>query len=138
MTIFIPAPAATALLNSGPVELRMQVRMTRAFIQADPSSLVFNRNKREQDATGGWITVPEFAVEEQVGKVCEISGGRGIENPRIAADGKQRTADFLLVMEVGADVEIDDWFMLNEKKWSVIEVGRSLGYEVRLLVAQYG
>lgn len=137
MTIFIPAPAATSIIYNGPVELRMQARMTREFIMADPSSLVFFRSKREQAADGGWRVVPEYAVEEQVGKVCEL-GGQGINGPRITADGKQRSADFLLVMEIGADAEAGDTFSLNGKRWEVIEVGRNLGYEVRLLVAQHG
>lgn len=138
MAIFIPAPEATDLINNGVVELRMQARLTREFIKSDPSSLIFTRHSKEQTADGGWRVVPEFTVEEQVGKVCEISGGQGIDRPFVTQDGKQRTAEFLLVMEVGADVEVGDSFPLNGKQWEVLEVGRSLGYEIRLLVAQYG
>lgn len=138
MTIFIPSPVASDLITNADGELRAQARQTRSFILSDPASLIFSREKREETSDGGWRVVPDYTVPEQVGKVCELSGGRGVENPRVTADGKMRVADFLLVMEVGADVEVADTFMLNGKKWEVIEVGRSLGYEVRLLVAQYG
>ena len=101
-------------------ELIMRRRNVRAFIEADPIDLVLTRQAEpEKTAAGGYVQgmVPD-PLESQLARV--IQNKRRFNNGIVNAEaGEIPHTDYLLLGMHTLDVEEEDWFMWQDRKYKV-------------------
>lgn len=99
-------------------EFAMQVKMTKAFIDADKSTVTIYRRTKIRTNTGGFTEGPRSAIgifdvrmvpKENVGAVEELS----------TTDGRRAESGFTLVAMPDADISRYDEFEWKGSVWQV-------------------
>ena len=118
-------------------ELKVNRLNTTAFIASRKSKIVLTPRERVK-ANGGWKYQEKAPRAEQTFRIIEL--GMNATPPILnLTDGKQREAEFWLLGEWDAAVEIDDiWTAEDGRVWQVGDIVRSNEYEVRALVTERG
>lgn len=119
----------------GSVELRVQRATTRAFIEADPITVVLYRSEFLSDGAGGEIKQNPEPLTPQRARLIPMQDG---STPRLIADGEQVTPKYMLMGEHDLDVEREDEFTVNGRSYKVVFVNENRQYEVKAEVAYLG
>lgn len=121
-----------------PFELDINRQNTRYFIAARPSVIILTPQTREDTPSGGFKFVDGVPRLAQEMRIIEIGLNQAVPVLTLQ-DGKQRDAEFLLLGNFDAIVEIDDYWVADDgREWIIGDVIRSNDYEVRALVAERG
>jgi len=126
-----------------PVELRYHRTNTTAFIAVKPSVITLTPRDRVRQPSGGFKYVDKAVRAAQVFRIIELGAN---QTPPIIqlTDGTQREAEFWLLGQWDALVDIDDYWTAvdpgtgNERTWIVGDIVRPNGYETRALVVERG
>ncbi len=111
---------------------------TKAFIDVRPSEIILTPRVREKTVGGGWKYEEQAPRPPQTFRIIEL--GMNTTPPILTlTDGKQREAEFWLLGEWDAAVDIDDiWTATDGRVWQVGDIIRDNGYETRALVTERG
>ncbi len=116
------------------VELRVQKRLTTAFINTQPISVALTPRQKVRTPTGG-AKLEELAPRDP-------QTMRLVEPPKpqleIALDGIQREVEFLLLGEYDAELGVYDTFSHDGHDWEVVQLYHFNGWERRAAVARLG
>lgn len=118
------------------VELAVQRMNTAAFIQADSSNIALQPVRRIQQPNGGYkedATGPKRAY--QVFRVITLSDR---DRPLITVDGKQYTAELMLLGSHDAIVGRRDRWVNNGQEYEILEVQAGHRYETKALAVRRG
>lgn len=109
-------------------ELALNRRMTKWFIDRDPSTIVLSSPNKVQSGTA-WRVSGKNDKDPQTVKIIWPGGdGFVLTTP----DGRTRRFDFIIVGEHDADIEIDDFFEFeNGNKYTIEYLFPANGYEVK-------
>lgn len=120
-------------------EARAQRAITKAFIGANPSSLVLIPREMQRHGTGtSYVDQPPRAA--QTFRLIDQSSTRGPQPGTVrAADGSQRLVEFQLLGEHDASIGLYDyWLDSVGVRLEVADILPDNGYERRALVVRYG
>lgn len=120
-------------------ELAYQRRNTKAFIDANSIELALIPRVRENTGSGSKL-VDQAQREVQTLRLIDQTRTTGPEPGTVlAADGKQRKAEFQLLGEHDAVIGVYDyWIDSSGIKYEVSNLIYRNGYEVRAQVIRYG
>jgi hypothetical protein len=117
------------------VELDLQRANTVAFIQASPTTIALQPVKRVQLPTGGFRDEPQPLRLAQVLRVIPLSDQN---RPIITVDGKQFTAEVMLLGKHDATIVRRDRWSSDGQQYEVIEVQAGHRYETKALAVRRG
>lgn len=126
-------------------ELEVNRKNTSAFIAVKPTTIALCPRKRIATPGGGFKYEDQPLRAPQTFRIIEL--GMQTTPPILTlTDGKQREAEFWLLGEWNAEVQIDDYWTefannntgRTDRTWIVGDVVRTNFYEVRALVAERG
>lgn len=120
------------------MNLTVNRRLTKAFIDQNPVEIVMTPRHRERTAAGGFQWVDHRPRSPQVMTLIETGGVGGIPRPTITQDGIDRVIEFQLLAEHDARMERYDVFEHDGKEWEVVELYHDNGYERRANVTRRG
>jgi hypothetical protein len=96
----------------------VQLDINRFFIDRSPTYLAFSRIVTADDGAGGKVqTDPSFLPNQRVRVV-----GQGRQLTTVTPDGRQVRVDLSLVGMPDLDVQIGDYFSLNDIEYEVINI----------------
>lgn len=116
-------------------EIAIQRDLTHQFIHADPTEITLQAHTRSRTSAGGWQRVAGATRAVQSVKVIIVDENA---DPVVTPDGVERRAEFILLCDYDAVVEVGDTFTMRGAQWEVIGMVPALPYEVRALVARHG
>ncbi len=122
-----------------PAELEVNRFNTKAFIDANPTSLILTPRTRQDNGEGSsWVDGTPRPV--QVVSLIDQSYFRGpVPGTLLSADGTQRQVDYQLLLEHDGQVGLFDYWIDGEGvRWEVLDLLPFNGYERRAKVARYG
>lgn len=130
-----PLPPQTSDLD---YELKIQRKITHAFIRAEPVDIGLSRRTESRTALGGILKNFARQLPTQTFKIIMQSpAGASIEQR--TDDGTERRVDYVLLGEWDADVQIGDyWDDASGERNEVTSMIPYNGYEVRANVEGYG
>lgn len=117
-----------------PAELKVQQRITKAFIAADARSVTLLRSVRTSDGAGGYATSDPEEVPPQVLRLLPQEDGA---TARTTADGEAATPQYVLTGQTGADIQRFDEFVLDGRRYQVVYID-DRQYEVKAEVIYLG
>jgi len=118
-------------------ELTIQRQLTKAFIDTMPVTLVLTPRTKVPTDIGGFTWQEEEPRLPQVLRFVELDTSRP-NDPIRTQDGIERRADFMLIGEWDAIIEVNDIFTYDGDSFTVIEMYYDNGWEVRAKVARHG
>jgi hypothetical protein len=119
-------------------ELRVNRINTKAFIDADPLSLILQTRGSSRTASGAYAQETADERPEQVFKLIMQSPAGGSIEQR-TEDGTERQVDFILLGEWDAQVAVGDyWDDEKDQRWEVKAIVPRNGYETRAVVEAHG
>lgn len=127
----IPDPSAG-------ISLDVNRRLTKAFIDANPVTLMLIPRTREKKPAGGWAWVEQTPRDPQVLTLIEQTGLSGEPRPQATVDGVDREVEFQLLGEWDSAIERGDVFTHSGKDWEVVDLYIDNGYEKRAMVSAHG
>jgi hypothetical protein len=139
MSITIPnPPGASGGEGASSREIAVQRRLTRAFINRLPVTVVLTPRSREKTPSGGTKWVDGTPRGPQVMTLIEMSTLAGSPEGIRTIDGVERRIEFEMVAETGSELARYDVFTHQGKDWEVIDLFYDNQYEVRALVSSRG
>lgn len=121
------------------LELTVQRKLTKAFIDTKPIELVLRPRVRAETPSGGFRWEDGQPRPAQTLRIVEPSTHVNLApEPRRTNDGEQRKIEFLLLGEWDAVIGQDDTFTYQGREWQVVELAYDNGWEQRASVARYG
>lgn len=122
-------------LVAGSPEIAAQRRLTYAFIMADPTVIALTPRRRFKQPSGSYVWEDDPPRPEQTFKLIPMAAGT---KPTTILNGVERIADYTLLGNHDAVMEVHDWFIINHQKYTVIELADGHGYETKALVEAHG
>jgi len=138
--VYVPSrpDSDTAPTTAREVELQINRRNTRYFIDQDPTDLVLKRPQNAKSATGARVRATSIAIPEQRFKLIMVSPAGGSLD-QSSEDGRMVRADYVLIGEHDADIEAGDfWYDDFGQQWVVYSLIPYNGYETRANVSARG
>lgn len=123
-------------MPSSTAELEVQIRLTKAFINTRPETIVLTPYDEASDGAGGRRYVPLPARPPQVVRFVESGSLRS--NIRSTETGDQYEQDSNLIMMPDGQIAVDDRFVWDNSTWRVSDLGFPNDYEIRATVVRYG
>lgn len=120
---------------SSNVETEMQRKQTKAYIAADPTTVILNRAETVPNGAGGFTHGAPSARSPQV---CKFIAPSDTATERQMLDGQMVQVDWVLLFEYDADVKRGDWFFQDGIKYEVVTVRHTGRYEVKAEVTNRG
>jgi hypothetical protein len=120
------------------VDLATQRKLTLAFIDQIPATIVFIPRSKEKAPSGGFVWKDGLPRDPQVVTFIETSAQGGWPRPVLTLDGVERVAEMQIVAAWDATIAVHDVFTHQGKEWEVIGVFYDNGYEARALVSGRG
>lgn len=117
------------------MDLATNRRLTKAFIDVRPVSLVLTPRSRQKKPAGGWAWVAGAPRSPEVFTIIEPSSA---PRPTVTLDGIERVVEFEVLGEWGSPMSVGDVFVHSGKDWEVVELWIDNGYETRGLVSARG
>lgn len=115
------------------MELVVQKRNTRAFIEVDPVDVVLTRFSRVPNGAGGYrLSGPVERASQRFRLVLQAN--RGDTGERLLLDGTANQVTHDLIGMPDADIAPGDKFVYDSRSYEVVEVFRVGGYEVKARV----
>lgn len=115
--------------------LALNRKLTRAFIAANPVTLVLTPRTREKKPAGGWAWAEGTPRDPQTLTLIEP---RTDPLPTVTVDGVERVVRFTLLGAHDSLLDTGDIFSHQGKDWEVVEMFFDNGYERRGLVTARG
>jgi hypothetical protein len=110
-------------------ELKMQRKLTRMFIEADPLEIQLLRASRTPNGSGGYITgTPEPVGGLQRMRLIPLQDG---QTERYDANGKQVFPQYMLMGMYDADMQRWDFFQLNGTRYQIVFIDENTQYQVK-------
>ncbi len=101
-----------------PLEADVQRKLTRAFVAANPSSIVLSRKTKVPNGAGGFTYSAPTTLPPQTLRFVYQGGTTRTRT----IDGDTETVPAVLVGEVGVDIQVDDEFVLGNDRFRVRSV----------------
>lgn len=120
------------------IDLPLNRKLTKQFIDQLPTSVVLTPNQRVRTPAGGYVLQPQTARPPQVMTLIEQGGTGGLPRPIVTTDGVERVVEFELLGEHDAQMAVGDTFAHQGKDWELVGIFYENGYERRALVAARG
>jgi len=120
------------------IDLAVNRRLTKAFIDYLPVTLVLVPQVKVKKPAGGWVLEDGTPRTPQVMTLIEQTGLSGQPQPTRTVDGVERKVEFEVVAEWNAAISADDWFVYQGKEFRVIDLWIDNGWEKRALVVARG
>ena len=120
-------------------ELRLNIKQTQAFIDANPIQLRLIPRVRVNSGSGARL-VDQAPRDEQTFRLIDQTRTFGPEPGTVlTGDGQQRKAEFQLLGEPGVQIgKFDYWLDSAGTKFEVVNLIFTNPYEVRAQVVRYG
>jgi hypothetical protein len=118
--------------------LPLHRRLTKAFIDANPVTIVLTPRTKDKKPAGGWVWVDGTPRDPQVMTLIEQTGLSGQPKPVVTVDGVERVVEFILLGEWDSLMGRNDVFVYQSKDWEVVDLYFDNGYEQRALVSARG
>lgn len=114
-------------------ELLVNRRNTKAFIWANPIAITLTPKVDTKTAAGGIVRSSTASRPAQVFRlIAQNSSVGNSPGPLRTADGEARKSTFQLLGEWDAVMQVNDWWTgLDGRRYEVVELLPSNGYEVR-------
>jgi hypothetical protein len=117
-------------------ELTVQKKLTKQFIDSDPSTIALIPRVKATTGSGGFKFTDQAPRAAQVFKLITMSDAT---RPTITTDGVERIIDFTLLGEYNAVVKVFDyWRDADGTRYEVVEIVPFNLYEVKALVTKHG
>src|SRR5215213_4681856 len=94
-------------------ELELHMGISKSFILADPEDLVLKRQEKVSDGAGGFSVGPEVKLAPQTFRLIPQSD-RVVEVAD--SNGRMSTPEWIIMGEVGCDMERYDYFTWKGKE----------------------
>lgn len=117
------------------LELDTQRRLTKAFINTMPVSLVLTPRTKQSTPAGGFKWQDGAAREAQTLRLIEPSSD---PTPTVTLDGVVRVVNYELLGEYNALMDRYDTFSYAGKEWEIVEMFIDNGWEKRAMVSGRG
>lgn len=118
--------------------LALNRKLTKAFIDANPVTLILTPRTRAKKPAGGWAWEEGTPRDAQVMTLIEQTGLSGQPKPVVTVDGVERRVEFELLSEWDAALTAGDVYTYQGKEWEVVELWIDNGYEKRAMVIARG
>jgi hypothetical protein len=114
-------------------ELKVQRKISAAFIAADPVIVILERHNRIGDGAGGFrsVTVPQ--PPQRFRLIPQEDGATA----RVTAEGETATPEFMLMGEYDCNMQRFDEFELNSTRFQVVYIDNRQ-YEIKGEVIRLG
>jgi len=111
------------------MEMRVQLRNTKAFIDADAEEItIIPRSTRVPDGAGGWVDETGPLLPPVRVRIVPVDPGKAVAFP---AEGRLDTPEHTLVAMPGTDIQRYDKFRWRGKMWLVDKVHNKPDYELK-------
>lgn len=107
-------------------ELQVQRQLTKAFIDAEPDSVVLQPFDKESNGSGGYRIVPASPRDPQVMRLIPIST---TAFERLTLDGKTVAPQFVLQGEWDCEMQRGDRFELDGKRYEIVHLQEKQEYQ---------
>lgn len=119
-------------------ELTIHKRMTKAFIEANYIELALIPRERLNSGSGSRLVDGTQRPVQRLRLIDQTRTFGPEPGTVLAADGKQRKAEFQLLGEHDATIGLYDYWIQDGIKYEVANVAPFNGYERRAQVVRYG
>lgn len=116
-------------------EQLVQRKNTRAFILAEPIDVVLIPRTITKSNTGAQQFTDGTPRAVQTVRLIPITE---VQRPTVTVAGVERIADFTILLEWDGEIARNDYFVIGDAHYDVIELSPFNGYEVKALVAAHG
>jgi hypothetical protein len=121
-------------------ELAIQVTNTKAFIDADPVTLTFQREEYSDDGAGGKVksSSPATIVMDNETKICRlIPQGRERTSTSVVTqttNGQLDRPSYILLgmPELGPLLQRKDFFSWEDDTWEIVSINAGPAYETKV------
>lgn len=120
------------------IDLAQNRRLTKAFIDQLPTTVVLTPHRRVRGASGAFELQDLPARDPQVVTLIEQGTVGGLPRPTVTQDGVERVVEFELLGEWDAELDRRDTFTHQGKEWEIVDLFYDNGYERRALVSVRG
>ena len=117
------------------LELAVQRRLSKAFIDADYLTVILERSSWVSDGSGGSVRQDPTPLPPQRMRLIPLGDGA---QERFTANGETVTPAYMLLGEYTADLERWDEFTLNGRRYEVVFLNENQQYEKKAEVAYRG
>lgn len=117
------------------IELKVNRRITTAFIATQPVPIVLIPRLKTKQPTGGTTWVKQPARAAQTLRLVEPPSSGP---PTRTADGINRVVEFMIMGEYDASIGVYDIFDHDGGTWEVVYLYHFNGWERRAEVARHG
>lgn len=114
-------------------ELRRLRKQTEQFIQSKPMNIGLVRRDLTSDGAGGHV-IQDNQIAVQTFRLIPQQGAQA----RTTVDGQEVSPDFVLLGRHDADIQPDDWFIHQDRKYVVVYVRIDRSYETWAEVSYRG
>lgn len=108
------------------IELDVQRRLTKAFIDESPESVVLQGFDKESNGSGGFRLTPQPPRDPQVMRLIPIST---TAFERLTLDGAAVTPQFVLMGEFNCEMQRGDKFELDGKRYEIVHIQEKHEYQ---------
>lgn len=116
------------------VALQMLRDSTVWFINCDPTTVNIVRRVAQKTATGAFAAGAATTLPPQVVKLIAEGSEKGISR---GDKGSDRAFEYVAVFRHDGDVQVDDYWMIDDTYWVVYAVHPDNGYEIKASVRQH-
>lgn len=116
------------------LERAVQLRQTKAFIDADRDQLVFTRKNRQRDGAGGWRLV---GAGEPRTIDCRMIPESEHSEEVSTSDGRSLKPSYTVLLMPGSDVQRYDSFMFQDEEFEIASLTEN-DYEVKAKAVHVG
>lgn len=117
-----------------PAELKAQMRLSAAFIEADVRTVILQRRTRTDDGAGGTLVGEPVPVFPQQMRLIPQEDGA---TARTTAEGETATPEFMLMGMPDVDMARFDEFVLDGTRYQIVYID-DRKYEVKGEVIRLG
>lgn len=120
------------------MDLLTNRKMTTAFINIFPVSIVLTPRHKVQQPAGGSVWVTDAPRAPQIVTFIQESASGGTPRPMVTLDGVERVGEMEMLASWDAGIDRFDIFSHQGKDWEVIDKFYGNGYETRAWVSGRG
>src|SRR5262245_5271380 len=122
-------------MTASPRELEAQQRMTRAFIDQDPTDVILVPVTRVTTPAGGFNEVPGTPRDSQRFKLILLAYD---QRPTLTLAGVERVIDYHIVAMPDAMIEVGDYWIDTEgTRWDVVGFSEGWSYEMKAFASRH-
>lgn len=119
-------------------ELKSLRAGTKAFIAANPTKVTLTPRVRVKSGTGTILDPQAARLPQTFCLIDQSTSSSPTPGVVQTSDGRERLADYILLAEHDAEVELWDMWTDASGTWEVAQVFPANGYEIRAAVVRHG